>query len=153
MDKESVHKEIDLIQSVIVRMASNSFEVKKWLIGIITAIVVLRQEQLLRNNYELIWILLLPVLSFWYLDAFFLSREKLFKEIYRWVIVNRSKTDDYLYDLNTTKRICNGEITDLNKKKNGIIHTAFSATLLSFYLIPILCILMITFSQFFLHRR
>ena len=39
-DKDIIHKELDLIQGVITRMASNSFEVKKWLIGILSVVVV-----------------------------------------------------------------------------------------------------------------
>ena len=108
MEKEIIHKELDLIQGVINRMAANSFEVKKWLIGIITAIVVLSKDNIADGSSQMIWILLLPILSFWYLDAFYLSKEKLFKEMYRWVVSYRNKTDEYLYDLNTTKRICNG---------------------------------------------
>lgn len=143
MEKEIIHKELDLIQGVINRMAANSFEVKKWLIGIITAIVVLSKDNIADGNSQMIWILLLPILSFWYLDAFYLSKEKLFKEMYRWVINYRNKTDEYLYDLNTTKRICNGTTEYLIKKKNGILRTAISPSLLPFYLIPVACLLML----------
>ena len=147
MDTAMVHKELDLIQGVINRMAANSFEVKKWLIGIITAIVVLSKDNLMNGGSQVIWILLLPILSFWYLDAFYLSKEKLFKEMYRWVVNYRNKTEDYLYDLNTMKRICNGTTENLIKKKNGILRTAISPSLLPFYLIPVACILMLILFQ------
>jgi hypothetical protein len=54
MEKEIIHKELDLIQDVIKRMASNSFEVKKWLIGILSAIVVFSRDELLGGNIQLI---------------------------------------------------------------------------------------------------
>jgi hypothetical protein len=56
-DKDIIHKELDLIQDVIKRMAFNSFEVKKWLIGILTAIVVFKHEELLGGSTEYIWLL------------------------------------------------------------------------------------------------
>jgi hypothetical protein len=139
---EQIHKEIDLIQDVIKRMASNSFEVKKWLIGILTAIVVFKHEELMGGNTQFIWLLLVPVLSFWYLDSFFLSTEKLYREIYKWVIQNRSATDMYLFDLNTMERKYPGsEEEDLVKKKNSILNVAISPTIWPFYIVPALFIL------------
>ena len=55
---EQINKEIDLIQEVIKRMASNSFEVKKWLVGLLTIILVFKHDELLGGNIQLIWLLL-----------------------------------------------------------------------------------------------
>ncbi len=142
MDNEIIHKELDLIQKVIERMASNSFEVKKWLIGILTGIVVFKRDEMLGGNYQYIWLLLVPVLCFWYLDAFFLSTEKLYRELYKWVIIHRSRTNKYLYDLNTFKRFYDNEPEEnLLKPKNNVWIVMFSRTLLPFYLVPIVFIL------------
>ena len=142
MEKENIHKELDLIQDVIKRMANNSFEVKKWLIGILTAILVFKHEELLGGNTELIWLLLIPVLSFWYLDAFFLSTEKLYREMYKWTIKYRNQTDKYLYDLNTMKReFPEGNTENLDKKGNSICNVMFSKTLIPFYIIPVIFII------------
>jgi hypothetical protein len=141
MEKEIIHKELDLIQDVIKRMASNSFEVKKWLIGILSAIVVFSRDELLGGNIQLIGLLLFPVLSFWYLDAFFLSTEKLYREMYKWVIKNRRQTDLYLYDLNTMSReFPIGHFVYFIIKKNNAWHVMFSKTLLPFYVVPIVFI-------------
>ena len=142
MEKEVIHKELDLIQDVIKRMASNSFEVKKWLIGILSAIVVFSREELLGGNIQLIGLLLVPVLCFWYLDAFFLSTEKLYREMYKWVIEYRPQTDKYLYDLNTMTRKClNGNDVDFIIKKNNVWYVMFSKTLLPFYAVPVVFII------------
>jgi hypothetical protein len=125
---------------VIKRMASNSFEVKKWLIGILSAIVFFKQEELLLANGQLIWLLLVPVLCFWYLDAFFLRTERLYREMYKWVVEHRSKTDDYLYDLNTMRRTYAGHEVNFAARAGSIVQLAFSRTLLPFYLVPILFI-------------
>jgi hypothetical protein len=138
---DQIHKELDLIQDVIKRMASNSFEVKKWLIGILSAIVVFSREELLGGNIQLIGLLLVPVLCFWYLDAFFLSTEKLYREMYKWVIKNRRQTDLYLYDLNTMSReFPQGEVANFIIKKNNVWHVMFSKTLLPFYVVPMVFI-------------
>lgn len=141
VDRESVHKELDLIQSVINRMGSNSFEVKKWHIGILSLILAFMNEELLGGNIELIWILFIPILSFWFLDSFFLSTEKFYREVYKWVVKYRGKTEKYLYDLNSTSReFPEGETTELKLNKNRIINTMFSKTIWPFYITPILII-------------
>ena len=138
---DQIHKELDLIQDVIKRMASNSFEVKKWLIGILSAIVVFSRDELLGGNIQLIGLLLVPVLCFWYLDAFFLSTEKLYREMYKWVIKNRRQTDLYLYDLNTMSReFPESKVVNFIIPKNNVWHVMFSKTLLPFYAVPILFI-------------
>ena len=58
MDKEILHKEIDLIQGVINRMANNSFLLKGWLISLIAVVLALSKDSLLscNNDAELGWI-------------------------------------------------------------------------------------------------
>ena len=146
---DQIHKELDLIQDVIKRMASNSFEVKKWLIGILSAIVVFSREELLGGNIQLIGLLLVPVLCFWYLDAFFLSTEKLYREMYIWVIEYRSQTDKYLYDLNTMSREFPADkVVDFFIPKNNVWHVMFSKTLLPFYLVPVVFIVAYAVMQY-----
>lgn len=137
---EQIHKELDLVQDVIKRMAANSFEVKKWLIGILSAIIVFKHEELMGGDKYMVWLLLLPVVSFWYLDAFFLSAEKLYREMYHWLVINRPTTTDYLYDLNTFTRQNNGQTTNFAKPEHKPIHVMFSKTLLPFYIVPFLFI-------------
>ncbi|MFM9946991.1 MAG: hypothetical protein ACKV1O_03560 [Saprospiraceae bacterium] len=80
LSTDIIHKELDLIQDVIKRMAQNSFQVKAWLIAILSALVVVKSEVLFAkadhdNNFsmQMNLFLFLPVFCFWYLDAFFLS--------------------------------------------------------------------------------
>ena len=139
---EEIHKELDLIQGVITRMASNSFEVKKWLIGILTALIVFDKTELLGGNQNLAWILFLPILSFWYLDAFFLKTEKLYREMYKWVVMYRNQTGNYLYDLNSMTRVTPGYQKPVPLKQDRIIDVMFSKTILPFYLFPFLFVLL-----------
>lgn len=101
MDKETLHKEIDLIQGVINRMASNSFLLKGWTVTIIVGVLALTKDTIVTNDVTyLALILLIPLCVFWYLDAFFLHKEKCYRELYKWVIENRPTSNEYEYDLN-----------------------------------------------------
>jgi hypothetical protein len=149
MTTDQIHKELDLIQDVIKRMAQNSFQVKAWLIGLLSALIVVSKDQLLlvgdgsdpAITYLLNGLLVLPVLCFWYLDAYFLSTERLYRELYRWVVTHRPVTSAYLYDLNTFTRTTDGHTTQLRKPKNGLWRVAVSETLLPFYLLPLAFVL------------
>lgn len=136
MDKEILHKEIDLIQGVINRMANNSFLLKGWLISLIAVILALSKDSILSK--DLIYLtttLILPVMIFWYLDAFFLHKEKCYRKLYEWVIQNRKTSDEHLYSLDYSRF--------KNQVKN-IWNIMFSKTLFPFYGITTILLLAIT---------
>lgn len=93
-----LEKEIDLIQSCVNRMAQNSFMVKGWLITLVTVILALLPENV--NVRGVCIIVLLATFCFWYLDAFFLRLERLYRWKYEWVIAKRAENDKFYYDLN-----------------------------------------------------
>ena len=131
MDKMVLHKEIDLIQSCISRMAHDSFLVKGWTITLLAAIWALTIHE---NAVGAVSAISLGVImSFWYLDAFFLRTEKMYRKMYEWVIVERNKNnEEYLYDLNPHRFAVNVDST---------VNVMFSITLRCFYGIPFLLIL------------
>ena len=90
-------KEIDLIQDIIKRMASNSFLIKGWAITLVVASLLLKGPR-----YQA-WIAFIPLLMFWLLDAYFLWQERMYRELYGWVVSNRLKTADHLFDLNAKR--------------------------------------------------
>jgi hypothetical protein len=99
MDRDILHKEIDLIQACITRMANNSFLLKGWAISIIAVVLALADKAV--APVLLSSILLIPLFSFWYLDAFFLRTERMYRKMYEWVLQKRGAEDTaYLYDLN-----------------------------------------------------
>jgi hypothetical protein len=79
MDPDTV-KHLELIQSVVGRMGSNSFAVKAWSVALIAAILALAAQK--DGSPCLILAGLLPVIVFWYLDAFYLRQERLFRRLY-----------------------------------------------------------------------
>ena len=92
--KEYMMKEVDIIQDIIKRMAFNSFMIKGWAITLVVVSLLLKGVK-----YQ-IWIAFIPLLVFWFLDAYFLWQERMYRKLYEWVINNRLKTEEYLFDLN-----------------------------------------------------
>lgn len=140
-NKEILEREINLIQSCINRMAQNSFMVKGWTITLIAVVLALLPEKV-----DLVFLCLIGVVAtvcFWYLDAFFLRTERLYRWKYEWVINKRLETAEYSYDLNPNNRDMwlpneNGH----RKNPPKIIRVMFTKTLTPIYVpLFILCVL------------
>lgn len=141
MDNETLHKEIDLIQGIINRMAHNSFLLKGWTITIIVAVLALTKDTLVTNDITYFSIILLfPLIVFWYLDAFFLHKERCYIKLYDWVIENRPKTKDFQYNLNYKR---------FEKEVDSVDKIMFSTTLKTFYGITAIILLGITIYNIF----
>ena len=126
---EEIHKEIDLIQSCITRMAQNSFMVKGWFVSLYAVVLALLPEKI--NLFLLCTVLIMVNLMFWYLDAFFLRTEKIYRKIYDWVLEMRPKNNrELLYQLNPKEY--DGKI----EKVESIRKVMWSRTLRWFYSIP-----------------
>lgn len=92
--REILYKEIDLIQSCISRMAQNSFMVKGWVITLVAACCAV--SSLNSSEWKILFIFgALAIILFWYLDAYFLKMERLYRFKYEWVINNRLKKDEF----------------------------------------------------------
>jgi len=116
--KESMLKEISLIQDIIKRMASNSFLIKGWTVTLVVAAL------LLKGDKHQVLIAFIPLLVFWFLDAYFLWQEKMYRKLYGWVVVNRVKTDEQLFSMNAYR---------FKDRVQSIPGVMFSITLRWFY--------------------
>jgi len=125
-------------------MAQNSFSMKGWAYAIPAAFIALSLESL---NFYMVFILaIIFMITFWWLDAFFLKTEKLYRFKYNWVIKNRPKGElEHLYDLNphNKKTVLVEDEEAFNKIT--VFRTMFSkpGTLRIFYGIPILALIVI----------
>ena len=72
-------KHLELIQGVINRLATNSFQMKGWTVVLVAAILVLLARE---NRLEAAYIALAPILAFWSLDGYFLWQERLYRTLY-----------------------------------------------------------------------
>lgn len=128
---EEFHKEIDLIQSCISRMADNCFRLKEWYVSLIAVVLSVLISQ--KCDIVLISLFVFGITSvFWGLDAFYLRMETLYRWKYEWVIKKRGMGEkNFLYDLNPHNR---NMWLDENEKKDGFCKFVFNNTLIPLYL-------------------
>lgn len=127
---KKLHKEIDLLQACITRMADNSFRLKELYISLISIALTVMMSQ--ECELLIIGIFLLGVtIVFWGLDAFFLKMETLYRWKYEWVIEKRiAGEQDYLYDLNPHNR---NMWLNIDEKNACFMRFVFTKTLIPLY--------------------
>lgn len=128
---EEIHKEIDLVQSCINRMAQNSFMIKGWAFAILAALVALTSDTISKTALCVVAITI--IICLWILDAFFLKTEKMYRKKYDWILAERPKGNrEYLYNLNPTVP------KEAVQNTMSWIRTMFTKTLTPFYIPPII---------------
>ena len=152
-EKQAIlYKEIDLIQSCINRMAQNSFMIKGWLIALLAVILALLPEKFDLNILCIVSLVLIVCL--WYLDAFFLKMERLYRWKYNWVIKNRLSSDEisnkFVFDLNPhNSKMWLKEINDdgqsiTQSKEPTLLRIMFTKTLIILYGVLALMVIIIS---------
>jgi hypothetical protein len=79
-ESNAVQHYLDALQNVISRMASNSATCKNWCVTIVSAIVVIVAD---KGSPSFVWIALIPILLFGFLDAYYLAQERGFRATYQ----------------------------------------------------------------------
>lgn len=111
-------KEIDILQSVIGRMTSNSFLIKGWTITLVVGVFLLKGVDMQ------VFIAFIPIVMFWLLDSYFLRQKRLFRARYKWRVDSRMELDEKILDIDTCSF----------KQTHRLRDTFFSKTLVIFYL-------------------
>jgi len=114
-------KHLELIQGVISRMAGNLFYLRGWVITLVAGILVLL-TQLDGGKLPIIFLLLVTVL-FWCYDGYFLSLERMYRDLYNKVRKMKEEDIDFSMDISEFK----------GKVQNTAIFCMFSPTLRYFY--------------------
>ncbi|WP_187871488.1 hypothetical protein KVC60_01140 [Helicobacter pylori] len=96
-------EELKILQGAINRMAQNSLECKKWTLALAVGVLSLKIEAI-SHLYGLCVLVLLA--CFYLLDAYYLMLERLFREQYKWLIKNRLKTDERLFEVFPAHQAC-----------------------------------------------
>lgn len=133
---ESKIAHLQLIQNVITRMASNSFLLKGWAVTLVSAIFALASKD---TNQSFIFISLIPIISFWILDGYFLQQERLFRKLYESSLNSNSQRDtDFSLDTSQFRPTVDWSIHNI--KNQFLVHRklmwigcTFSLTLIVFY--------------------
>lgn len=68
-----------MIQAVISRMAGNSFLLKGWSVGLVSALFALAAGD---SERLFVYLAYFPAVAFWILDGYFLWQERLFRRLY-----------------------------------------------------------------------
>jgi len=94
---EAKLRHLEMVQGVINRMASNSFQLKGWGVVLVSALLVVI------SNDSSAWLLigLVPTLVFWGLDAYFLCQERRYRDLYD--NVRRLDPDEIDFSMKTTR--------------------------------------------------
>lgn len=78
MDNNKI-KHLEFIQSTITRMNQNSFQIKGWMITLVSALLALYASS---EKVAYILIAIVPAIVFWLLDAYYLQLERRFRGVY-----------------------------------------------------------------------
>ena len=132
MDNKQKH--LEFIQNIISRMASNLFFLRGWTITLIAALLALFAKG--GNSNYIIYFLMVIALILWILDAYFLSQERLYRDLYNTVRKLKEEEIDFSMDTSEYKKY----------KKNTLVYSMFSRTLLIFYAPLVISVLIIKYS-------
>lgn len=140
------HKQIDLIQDCIKRMASNSFLVKGWSVGLLTIAMVLLKE----IHFYGVLLIISPIMFLWYLDAFFLYTEKKYRKRYEKLLESveaNNFSDEYLNFYSLDPKNFKLEEDDTKDNIDYIVDMMLSPTLKAFYGSIVIFTLIVSFTQ------
>lgn len=112
LSNENEHrvKHLDLVEGVINRQAQNSFTIKGWSLTLSAGIFtyLLSQDTCSQVHPAAYFIVVLPAIVFWLLDAFYLRQERLFRCLYDDVRQDIGREKDQtsnrqLFDMDTSQ--------------------------------------------------
>ena len=138
MSGENKRCHLNMIQQTITRMGNSSFSLKGWSVGIMIAIYAFAGQ----SEHKAAVVTLIPLIVFWFLDAYYLMLERKFRELYN--AVRFKKEEDIDFDMNFN----NIKISMKDIKKCGFINVLLSKTILPFYLVCIVTTLIIYLFKF-----
>ena len=77
MDDKINH--LNIIQSIVARMANNSFLLKGWAVTLASALFALSAKD---SNPSFAFVAVVPVTILWMLDAYYLKQERVYRRLY-----------------------------------------------------------------------
>ena len=95
---ENKRKHLELIQGIINRMSGSLFYLKGWTITLIAALFALAEKD---SSQDYFYIALFPVLIFWIMDGYFLSHERMFRDLYE--DVSKKKEEEVTFSMDISK--------------------------------------------------
>lgn len=127
-DKEYKVTGLGFLQSIISRMANNSFYIKGWVLTLFLAIIVLKKE-ISYSSCTLEIAIIMVTLLFCFLDAYYLQQEKIFRELYNYLSGSEKKDENFL-NINPKSE----KYKDVKDIKSPYIKSFKSPSILLFYI-------------------
>lgn len=127
MENKRCH--LQMLQTVIARMASNSFLLKGWSVTLVSALFALAAD---KSNPCFVYLAYFPVLMFWVLDGFFLQQDRLFRKLYDHVRALSEENIDFSM-----------ETKPLSCEVENWLYSCLSSTLLTFHGTVLSCITLV----------
>jgi hypothetical protein len=121
------------VQTIVTRLASNSFLLKGWMITVVAGSFVLSNKISELN----VLVALIPVVAFWFLDAYYLRQERLFRSFANWIAKNPYASFSGLFTFDITPF----------KSEHTCCKAFFSASVLCFYVPMVVLILLVAWIQ------
>lgn len=126
--EEDKRKYLELIQGVITRLSQNSFSIRGWTITVISALLAFSIK-------DKVWpVAFIPATMFWWLDAYYLRQERLFRKLYD--SVAKSNSTNITFSMDTSPFL---------KDVPNVLATGFTGSLVCTYLPIMLLLLFIYF--------
>ncbi|MDG9728642.1 MULTISPECIES: hypothetical protein [unclassified Streptomyces] len=111
-------KHLELIQMVVARMGNNSFLIKGWSLTVTGALLAFAVGN---SEASVAVVSFVPIVAFWFLDAYFLYQERLFRRLYDRVRRPDATVEPFAMD------VAQG------REPAGVLKAAVSPTLSFFY--------------------
>jgi len=133
-DKEDFKTYLTMIQSIISRMANNSFLIKGWAMTIVSSILALAVTRGL--NHSIYIVSTVVTIAFCFLNCIYLRTERLYRNLYKKV------QKEGMQDLNQVKYF-NLDTSECKNKNTRLIKVFMSNSIWPFYLSILIGILII----------
>lgn len=134
MDKKIKH--LEMLQSIIQRIAGNSFMLKGWNVILVSAIFALSVDV---SKSHLVFLAYLPALAFWFLDGYFLHQERLFRKLYDKVSVTSEEDIDFSMNTLPVQNQVASWPRVVFSMTLCLFHGAVVLTITFVWLFPVLC--------------
>lgn len=129
MEKKLKH--LEFIQNIITRMNLNSFLIKGWTITLVSALFALAANDT-NMDYVIVSYIAIPV--FWFLDGFYISQERQYRDLYKSVALKKEDKIDF-----------NLDASEFDRGRNTWACGIVSKTLMPFYGVLILVTLIVMY--------
>lgn len=126
---------LEMIQANISRMAANSFSLKSWAVTLVAGILALSSDE---SNKVFFLIAFIPVVVFWFLDAYYLQLERKYRGLFEVIRIEHSQAVDFNLNPNNSEIELSGKV----KRSVRYISCFFSKSEWLFY-VPIGLIIVI----------